>query len=40
MEGLLCFEECKKVLESFKDDKSPGEDGLTAEFYSCWCRCG
>ena len=34
MEGLLSFEECKKVLEiSFKDNKSPGEDGFTAEFY-------
>jgi len=33
MEGLLSFEECKKVLESFKDTKSTGEGGFTAEFY-------
>ena len=33
MEGPLTLEECKKVLETFKDNKSPGEDGLTAEFY-------
>ena len=33
IEGLLSFEECKKVVESFKNDKSPGEDGFTSEFY-------
>ena len=33
MEGLLTYEECKKVLETFQKDKSPGEDGFTAEFY-------
>ena len=27
------MEECKKVLETFKDNKSPGEDGFIAEFY-------
>jgi len=25
------LEECKKVLETFEDNKSPGEDGFTAE---------
>ena len=24
IEGLLLFEECKKVVESFQNDKSPG----------------
>ena len=33
MEGLLTYEECKKVLETFQKDKSPGEDGFTIEFY-------
>ena len=33
LEGLFTLEECKKVLETFEDNKSPGEDGLTAEFY-------
>ena len=33
MEGLLTYEECKKVLETFQKDKSPGEDGFTVEFY-------
>ena len=34
LEGLLTFEECKNILTTFKNDKSPGEDGFTAEFYS------
>ena len=33
LEGSLCYEECKNVLESFQNDKSPGEDGFTVEFY-------
>ena len=33
LEGPLCYEECKNVLESFQNDKSPGEDGFTVEFY-------
>ena len=35
LEGLFTSEECtcKKVLETFEDDKSPVEDGFTAEFY-------
>ena len=33
MEGLLTYEECKKVLETFPNDKSSGEDGFTVEFY-------
>ena len=33
LEGPLKFDECKNVLETFQNDKSPGEDGFTAEFY-------
>ena len=33
LEGLFTLKECKKVLETFEDNKSPGEDGFTAEFY-------
>ena len=33
MEGFLTYEECKKVLGTFQNDKSPGEDGFTVEFY-------
>ncbi len=32
-EGLLNEEECTKVLKSFVNGKTPGTDGLTAEFY-------
>ena len=38
MEGLLTCEECKKVLETFQKDKSPGEDGFTVEFYQFFFR--
>ena len=31
LEGPLSYEECKNVLESFENDKSPGEDGFTVE---------
>ena len=33
VEGPLSYEECKNVLESFQNDKSPGEDEFTVEFY-------
>ena len=33
-EGLLTVEECKEALKNFSKNKSPGTDGLTAEFYS------
>lgn len=36
LEGLLTYEECKATLDSFKNDNSPGEDGLSAEFYSAF----
>ena len=34
LEGLLTYDECKTILAQFKNDKSPGEDGFSAEFYS------
>ena len=33
LEGLLTYDECKQVLETLQNDKSPGEDGFTVEFY-------
>ena len=36
LEGPLTFDECKKVLETFQNDKAPGEDRFTAEFYKCF----
>ena len=33
LEGPLTYEECKKGLDSFQNDKSPGVDGFTVEFY-------
>jgi len=32
-EGKLSISECYKALKTFQDGKSPGNDGLTAEFY-------
>jgi exonuclease III len=32
-EGKVTVEECHKNLKQFKNNKSPGNDGLTAEFY-------
>ena len=32
-EGLLSNAECYKALKTFEKNKSPGNDGLTAEFY-------
>ena len=34
LEGPLTYEECKKILETFQNDKAPGEDGFTVEFYT------
>ena len=33
MEGLLSLEECRKALDTFEGDKTPGEDGFVVEFY-------
>ena len=32
-EGTLGYEECYNVLQTFLKNKSPGNDGLTVEFY-------
>ena len=32
-DSLFTLEECEKVLKTFEDNKSPGEDEFTAEFY-------
>ena len=32
-DGQLSYEECKKALETFQNNKAPGEDGFTVEFY-------
>ena len=31
-EGLLSVEECAKALSKFKNNKTPGSNGLTVEF--------
>ena len=33
LDGLLTYDECKRVLETFQSDKSAAEDGFTVEFY-------
>ena len=35
-EGKLTVAECLKSLQSFENNKSPGDDGLTAEFYKAF----
>ena len=37
-EGKLTVEECLQSLQSFKENKSPGNDGLTVEFYKTFWR--
>jgi len=36
LEGLLTYDECKQILETFPNDKSPGDDGFKVEFYKCF----
>ena len=31
--GLLTYDEFKQVLKTFQNDKSPGENGFTVDFY-------
>ena len=33
LEGPLTYDECRKALETFQNDKDPGEYGFTIEFY-------
>ena len=35
-EGLLSKTDCWKALSSMMNNKSPGNDGLTKEFYICF----
>ena len=40
-EGLMTTEECYSALKGFQKNKSPGTDGLTAEFYRFfWDKLG
>ena len=40
-EGQLTYFECFKVLSTFSNDKTPGNDGLTIEFYMFfWSEIG
>ena len=32
-DGLISEDECEKVLKEMKNQKSPGSDGLTTEFF-------
>ena len=36
LEGEITLKECKDVLCTFSSGKSPGDDGLTWEFYNCF----
>ena len=36
-EGQITIDECKSILETFQNNKSPGNDGIPIEFYKkCW----
>ena len=36
-EGRISTEDCRIIIETFQNNKSPGNDGLPIEFYkSCW----
>ena len=39
-EGQLTYSECFKVLSTFSNDKTPGNDGLTVEFCKFWSEIG
>ena len=36
IDGNITLLECEEVIKKFKNNKSPGWDGLTAEFYKCF----
>ena len=41
MEGVISKQECLKAVKSMKNNKSPGTDGFTAEFYKFfWVNLG
>ena len=35
-DGRLFKQECWDALQSFENDKSPGNNGLSKEFYVCF----
>ena len=35
-EGILTKKDCWDALQSMKNNQSPGNDGLTTEFYVCF----
>lgn len=37
-EGHITLDEAETAVQAFKCDKSPGSDGLTAEFYRCFWK--
>ena len=37
-DGQLTEEECRLALKEMKNQKSPGSDGITAEFYKIFCN--
>ena len=38
LEGKITLEECEKILKTFQNGKSPGDDGFTAEFYKTFFK--
>ena len=36
--GMLTKQECWRALNAMKNGKSPGNDGLTKEFYVCFFK--
>ena len=38
LEGKITLEECEKILNTFQNGKSPGDDGFTAEFYKTFFK--
>ena len=34
LEGPVTYDECRKILETFQNDKAPGVEGFTVAFYT------